>query len=254
MTLKMSSFDIAWLRGVFLDCDRLSRPVMGIGDWDDAACLEFGGKRLIASCDGPYKKRLVMKSALIHAATDVIVKGGRPLFALDTLGGPKKDVDEMARSLKEQAMRLKIPLVGGNTNLEGEPMASIFVAGELLVDEPIRDSTGKSGDRLILLGEPIWGGQEERFGKAQTLFDCWYALLGKVEISASKDVTKGGLVQTAKEIAGKSGLECELFDVKLHKYRNLDNFLLSADSKNAKRIMEEASRLGCPSEEAGRLL
>lgn len=250
----MTAFDIQWLRELFLDFDCLSKPVMGIADWDDAACLEVGGKRVVVSCDGPYKKRLVMKSALIHAMTDVIVKGAHPLFALDTLSGPKEDVDEMARSLKRQGMEMQLPIVGGNTNLEGEPLASIFVVGELLLDEPIRDSGGKKGDDMILLGEPIWGEQEERFEKAMNLFDCWYNLIAKVSINAAKDVTKGGLENTAKEIAEHSQIGYELFDTDVHKYRNLDNFLLSADSKNAEEIMRLTKGMGCPAKKAGRLI
>lgn len=246
----MTAFDVRWLREVFLDFDKISKPVMGIADWDDAACVRFGGKKLVLSCDGPYKKRLVMKSALIHAATDVVVKGAKPLFALDSLNGPEKDVREMAESLKKQGMAMRIPILGGNTNLEGEPSASIFVAGELLLEKPIRDSTAKKGDVLILLGEPIWGEQEERFEKAKKLFDCWFKIIGKVKIHAAKDVTKGGLALTSKEIADKSGLKLELFDTKLHKYRNLDNFLLAVDPKAAKRITAIAN---CPAVEVGRL-
>ena len=77
---------IEWIREEFIMMDDLINPIMGIKDWDDSCAVEFSGK-LVVSTDGPYKKRLVMKSALIHAATDVIVKGAKPLFALDTLIG-----------------------------------------------------------------------------------------------------------------------------------------------------------------------
>jgi len=262
----MTAFDVQWLREVFLECDRVSKPVMGIADWDDAACIAFGNKRLVLSCDGPYKKRLVMKSALIHAATDVIVKGARPLAALDTLSGSEKDVREMAESLRAQAKAMRIPILGGNTNLNGtsmdvfggEPLASIFVFGELLLDEPIRDSGGKKGDALLLLGDSLWGEQDERFKKAKKLFSFWYSLLddvnaGKVKINAAKDVTKGGLALTAKEIADKSGRKLELYGIKIHKYRNLDNFLLATDKKSAGFITKAAAKAKCPCIEAGRL-
>ena len=97
------------------------------------------------------------------------------------------------------------------------------------------------------------GEQEERFEKAKKLFKCWYELIGKVKINAAKDVTKGGLVNTAKEIAEHSQVGYELFDIDVHKYRNLDNFLLSADSKNAEEIMRLAKGMGCPALKAGRL-
>jgi selenophosphate synthetase-related protein len=247
----MASFDVRWLRGVFLEFDKVSKPVMGIADWDDAACVGFGGKRLVLSCDGPYKKRLVMKSALIHAATDVIVKGAKPLVALDTLSGPERDVREMADSLRKQGLAMKIPIVGGNTNLEGEPQASIFVVGELLLEEPIRDSTAKRGDVLLLIGEPLWGEQKERFAKAKKLFACWFKVIESCKINAAKDVTKGGLALTASEIAEKSGLKAELFDIKIHKYRNLDNFLVAVDKRNAEKVKSICKKMKCPCIEAG---
>jgi selenophosphate synthetase-related protein len=81
---------IEWIREELLEMDSLIHPVMGIASWDDSVVVDFGNKRLVASVDGPYKKRLVMKSALIHSATDVVVKGARPLFALDTVTGSEK--------------------------------------------------------------------------------------------------------------------------------------------------------------------
>ncbi len=248
----MTAFNVEWLRDVFGPFDKVSNPVMGIKDWDDAACVESCG-RLVLSCDGPYKKRLVMKSALIHAATDVIVKGAHPLFALDTLSGPEKDVREMAASLKAQGIAMRIPILGGNTNLEGEPLASIFVAGELLLKEPIRDSTAKKGDVLLLIGEPLWGEQKERFKKATNLFECWYEIIKKAKIHASKDVTKGGLALTAGEVAKKSHLKAQLFDLKIHKYRNLDNFLVAVDGKNAGIVKKICAKHKCPVLEAGKL-
>ena len=239
--------NLDWLRELFLELDKLANPIMGIGSWDDAVCVEFGGKKLIASCDGPYKKRLVMKSALIHASTDVIVKGAKPLFALDTLTGSEIEVKEMAKSLKRQSKEMEIPILGGNTMIENvEPKANLFVVGELVLESPIRDSGGKEGDKLMVLGEPIWGSQSERFEKARKLFDCWFKILDSgVIINASKDVTKGGLIATAMEIAEKSGLNYELEDnIPFHLSRNLDNFLISIDEKNAEKVLKICSNEG----------
>jgi selenophosphate synthetase-related protein len=172
---------------------------------------------------------------------------------MDTLSGSEKDVKEMAESLHIQGLEMGIPIVGGNTNLENEPSASIFVAGELLIECPIRDSGAWKGDKLLLLGEPIWGEQKERFKKARNLFKCWYEVLAEAEIHASKDVTKGGLTNTAKEIASKSGCSFELADVKIHKYRNLDNFLLAVDERNSEIVKRIAKKNKCPCIEAGKL-
>ena len=127
-----------------------------------------------------------------------------------------------------------------------EPKANLFVIGELVLESPTRDSGGKEGDMLIVLGEPIWGNQSERFEKAKKLFDCWFEILGSgAGINASKDVTKGGLIATVMEIAEKSGLDYELDrEIPFHLSRNLDNFLISVDEKNAEKILKICSDHG----------
>ena len=72
---------LGWLREELLEMDALANPIMGVNSWDDAVVVDFGGKRLVASTDGPYKKRLVMKSALIHAATASLSKAQGPFSA-----------------------------------------------------------------------------------------------------------------------------------------------------------------------------
>lgn len=238
---------IEWLREEFLEMDKILNPVMGIKDWDDSACIKFENKKILASVDGPYTKRLVMKSALIHASTDVVVKGGRPMFALDTLIGNEKDCKEMAGSLKKQALAMQIPILGGNTLFEDtEPRCSLTVFGELLTEEPIRDSGAKKDDLLALIGEPIWGEQEERIEKAKKLFRTWYKILdSKIKIHAAKDVTKGGLISTIYEMEEKSGLEFELDKIPLPLTRNLDNFLISISEKEYEKISEICRKNNC---------
>ncbi|ODS35865.1 MAG: hypothetical protein A7316_03135 [Candidatus Altiarchaeales archaeon WOR_SM1_86-2] len=243
---------LEFLREEFSGMDNLTdlKVIMGIRDWDDSACVKFGGKKLVASVDGPYKKRLVMKSALIHASTDVVVKGAVPLFALDTLIGGREDIEEMAASLRVQSEAMKIPILGGNTMFEenAKPRANLAVIGELMLDEPIRDCGAKKGDKLMLIGEPIWGDQEERIEKAKRLFFTWFEILSAgVKVNASKDVTKGGLISTIYEISEKSGAEFEIrsIDAKVHLTRNLDNFLISLDAKECERVLDICKRNDC---------
>lgn len=239
---------IEWLRKDFMELDNLINPIMGIKDWDDSCCIEFLGK-LAASTDGPYAKRLVMKSALIHAATDVVVKGAKPLFALDTLIGTEPEIKEMAGSLKRQAIAMKIPILGGNTRIkEAEPMCNLTIIGKLITDKPIRDSGAQKGDLLVLIGEPIWGEQKERIKKAKKLFKTWFEILdNNVKIHAAKDVTKGGLISCIYEISEKSNIEFKLNLDNFHysTTRNLDNFLIAASTGNYNKLLEICKRAGC---------
>lgn len=231
--------DNLWIRDYLAQMDDLCESVMGLRDFDDAVCVAFDGK-LVASTDGPYDKRLVMKSALIHSATDVVVKGAKPVFALDNLCGTMEDVREMLSSLRHQALEMQIPILGGNTKVEStKPTASITVFGCMVTEEPIRDCCAKRGDLVGLLGEPIWGDRNERIKKAITLFSTWYELLESVTISSSKDVTKGGLHAAAYEMQHKSNTKFEIGDLSLPLRKNLDNFIFTfseADLKEVKRV------------------
>ena len=244
---------ILFIREYLKDLDSIINPILGIKDWDDSACIKFGNEKLVVSIDGPYTKRLVMKSALVHATTDVVVKGAVPLFAMDSMIGNRNDVEDMIKSLKIQAEKLKIPILGGNTLLEdSEPRCTICVIGKLLLEEPIRDSTSMSNDILVLLGEPIWGEQAERLEKALKLFDCWFSIIKEVKINAAKDVTKGGLLSCIHEMEMKSGLKFELFgNIELPLTRNLDNFLISIRENNFHRIKKIAAKKKCPVKKIG---
>lgn len=236
---------IEWIRDALSVMDDIADPVMGIRDWDDAACVEFSG-RLVASADGPYNKRLVLKSALVHAATDVVVKGARPEFALDTLIGPEEDVEEMLKSLKKQAEAMRIPLLGGNTLIEdAEPRCSLTVIGKLLLPEPIRDSTASKGDVVVLVGEPIWGEMDERLDKAKTLFAAWYDALESVKFTAAKDVTKGGLSAVVYEMEAKAAVKFRLDEVPYPVSRNLDNFIATLPEFEYVNLEKACTQHGC---------
>ncbi|HHQ45033.1 MAG TPA: hypothetical protein ENN13_02735 [Candidatus Altiarchaeales archaeon] len=243
---------IKWIREIFLPMDDIANPVMGIREWDDSVCIEFCG-RLLASCDGPYTKRLVMKSALVHAATDVVVKGGKPLFALDCVIGGRPDVEEMIDSLNIQALSLDIPILGGNTLFEDvEPRASLTVVGELLLDAPIRDSTAVSGDLIALLGEPVWGERVERLEIAKRMFEAWFKIIEEVEINSSKDVTKGGLSSCIAEMEEKSGKKFKLIgNIPYPLGRNLDNFLVTLSEKEFEKLKEVCGENKCRLEKIG---
>ncbi|MFC2162921.1 AIR synthase related protein [Candidatus Altiarchaeota archaeon] len=243
---------IAWVRDELLAMDGLADPIMGIGSWDDAVCISHDGT-LLASMDGPYDKRLVLKSALIHAATDVVVKGARPVFALDSVAGPEVDVRQMIDSLKAQALAMELPILGGNTRIEDvKPTATVCVVGTLIIAEPIRDSGAGPGDRVCLLGEPLWGAQDERIGKAKILFSAWYRALEEgIVINSSKDVTKGGITGVVHEMQEKSGRMFELGEPTHSLTRNLDNFLITLAEGECVRLKAISEDMGCPLEVIG---
>lgn len=247
---------LSWIRDELIKMDDLAEPVLGISAWDDSIVHPFGNKLLVVSADGPYAKRLVMKSALIHASTDVIVKGAKPLFALDCIIGSQADVRLMIASLKQQALSLKIPLLGGNTLFEDvEPRCTLTVVGELLVDDPITDCSAQSGDVIALIGEPIWGEPDERLKKAQSLFSAWFDLIKNTKINSAKDVTKGGLVSTVYEMEKKSQKKFDLVDnIPYSTTRNLDNFLVTLPAGEVDTVKKVCKKHNCPLEIIGEVI
>ena len=225
-----------WIHELLSDMDEKIKPIMGLNDFDDAVCVDLKSK-IIASTDGPYEKRLTLKSALIHACTDVWVKGGKPIFALNNLFGTIGDCKEMLEALHTQSKGIGLPILGGNTKYSEEnPMCCITVIGELILDSPIRDCGAKSSDVIAIMGEPLWGEMDERIEKANALFAAWSEALANIQINSAKDVTKGGFEATSYEMMFKSKKEFELLDFPYSTTRNLDNFLLTLSEKDFEKL------------------
>ncbi|MBD3262108.1 MAG: hypothetical protein GF334_10665 [Candidatus Altiarchaeales archaeon] len=246
--------DLYWIRDLLIASDKQMsvKPLLGVASWDDAVCIDFSGK-LVLSSDGPYTRRLVLKSALIHAAGDVVVKGAEPLFAQDMVIGGKEDVQKMVASLKIQSEAIKCPLCGGNTLYEKtQPRCSITVVGRLIVENPISDAGSQEEDIVCLLGEPIWGGQRQRINKTKTLWSTWYSALERIKVNASKDVTKGGLISTVYEMQHKSRKKIRLEKNQPYPVtRNLGNFLITLDEKNYEALKKLCEKTGCALEKIG---
>ena len=236
---------IEWIRDELDDMDNMINPIMGIRDFDDAVCHSFNGK-IIASIDGPYDKRLVLKSALVHACTDVIVKGAKPIFALEALYGSMDDVRLMVDKIKIQSVHLNVPVIGGNTKIGvGDPTATFAIFGELLLGEPIRDCTAEKGDKICLIGEPLWGEMQQRLVNAKKMFSAWYELLEKIKITSSKDVTKGGLSAQIYEMEKKSNKSFNVCEIEYPMSKNLDNFLVTLKQKDYPTVSRICEKHDC---------
>ncbi|AAM02771.1 AIR synthase-related protein [Methanopyrus kandleri] len=226
------------------------RAEVGLADYDDAAVVRVDGK-LVVSSDGPYAFRLVRKSALVHASTDVLVAGGEPRFAVDTIIAPtEKGALEAARRIGRQARALGIEILGGNTMIEDdveEPKVSLTVMGPLVAPEPITDCGAEPGDSVLLVGEPIHGSFQERMERARRLFDTFPELARRGLVKAAKDVTKGGLVAMAALVCAKSGVGMDLNSVPYSSItRNWDNVLAVVSPDDVEEVLNVCAERGCP--------
>ncbi len=235
-----------------------SEAWVGLADFDDAAVVGVENG-LVVSADGPYAFRLVRKSAVVHAATDVLVAGGRPRFVVDTIIAPSwEGALEAAECIGRQARELGLEVLGGNTMVEddvGEPKVSLTVMGELVAPEPITDRGAEPGDVVLLVGEPIHGGFRERMERARRLFRAFPEVARRGLVKAAKDVTKGGLVAMAALVCAKSGVGMRLDSVPYASItRNWDNVLAVVGEEDVGEVLEVCVERGCPVSVIGRVV
>ncbi len=237
---------------------RRSEARVGLADFDDAAVVSVEDG-LVVSADGPYAFRLVRKSAVVHAATDVLVVGGRPRFVVDTIIAPSEEgALEAAECIGRQARELGLEVLGGNTMVEDdveEPKVSLTIMGELVAPEPITDEGAEPGDVVVLVGEPIHGGFEERMEKARRLFRAFPEVARRGLVKAAKDVTKGGLVAMAALVCAKSGVGMRLDSVPYSSItRNWDNVLAVVEEDDVEEVLRVCSECECPVSVVGRVV
>jgi len=139
--------------------------VVGIGD--DTAALRLSGNRLLlATCDiqleghhflrDKITPQQLGRKALAINLSDIASMGGRPRYALVSLGLPKdlavSWVDALYDGLQEEAARFSTSIVGGN--ITGSPLilVDITLFGEVEEDRLLRRSGARVGDRLLVTG------------------------------------------------------------------------------------------------------
>jgi len=159
--------------GEFGLIDRIARrlPAPGaevmVGIGDDTAAIRVSGDRLLlATCDiqleghhflrDKIAPQQLGRKALAINLSDIASMGGRPRYALVSLGLPKDLavawVDALYDGLQEEAARFSTSIVGGN--ITGSPLILVDVTlfGEVEEDRLLRRSGARVGDRLLVTG------------------------------------------------------------------------------------------------------
>lgn len=140
-----------------------------VGNGDDAAVIRAGdGKCWVVTCDaqvsgvhfpsmGDVSGFAVGYKSLAVNVSDVAAMGGRPRFALISLGIPEEtsvsfldDVYGGVRALSEQ---YDILVLGGNvTRTSGPLFVDVFLVGEVMEEKVLRRSGARAGDRILVTG------------------------------------------------------------------------------------------------------
>ena len=133
---------------------------MGFETADDAAAVRLeSGRVLVQSVDfftpivdDPYQFGQI---AAANALSDIYAMGATPLFALNVVAFPRKELplDTLAEILKggmDKAHEAGIHIVGGHTIDDAEPKYGLVVTGEVDEARLIRNDTARAGDALVL--------------------------------------------------------------------------------------------------------
>ncbi len=147
---------------------RSDRVTLGIGD-DTASFLPHPGYEVLVTCDSLVEGRHYLsgritpldlgRRAMALNISDIGAMGGRPLYALVSLGLkgelPVRDVEEMYRGFLLELNPFKAVIIGGNLTQSPDGMfIDITLMGEVEQGKGVRRSGARPGDAIFVTGYP----------------------------------------------------------------------------------------------------
>ena len=144
------------------------RVTLGIGD-DTASFVPRPGYELLVTCDCVVEGRHYLpgrissldlgRRAMALNISDIGAMGGRPLYALISLGLKAdtlvRDVEEMYRGFLLELNPFSASIIGGNLTKSGNGMfIDITLIGEVEEGKGVRRSGAKPGDVIFVTGYP----------------------------------------------------------------------------------------------------
>lgn len=216
--------------------DVILRPEIG----EDCAAIDFGGYACVMSTD-PITGAVAGAGALaIHiSCNDVATCGLRPLGIMVTILAPtdaaEEDIRKVMEDAGEAAAGLGVEIIGGHTEVTSAVnriVISTTAIGKVQKDRIVRSSGAQVGDDVIMTkwagleGTSIIASDNERelAGKltpeeletARSFMEHISVVeegvaAGEFGASSMHDVTEGGILGAAWEIAESSGKGIEIF-------------------------------------------
>jgi thiamine-monophosphate kinase len=147
---------------------RSERVTLGIGD-DTASFLPRPGYEILVTCDSIVEGRHYLsghitpldlgRRAMTLNISDIGAMGGRPLYALVSLGlkadFPVRDVEEMYRGFLVELNPFHTSIIGGNLTRSGNgQFIDITLIGEVEQGKGVRRSGARPGDVILVTGFP----------------------------------------------------------------------------------------------------
>ncbi len=207
---------------------------MGYEGADDAAAVRLDDGKLIIQTvdfftpvvDDPYEFGQI---AAANALSDIYAMGGKPLFALNIVGFPIKELPksiltEILQGGADKAAEAGIPIVGGHSIDDKEPKYGLVVTGEVDEDK-MWTNAGAQPEDVLLLTKPLGTGviataikkgvaaEETIFAAIQTMSELnknAAELLSELDIHSATDVTGYGLLGHLLEMCQGSNISAEV--------------------------------------------
>ena len=196
-----------------------------VGNGDDAAVIKAAdGKCWVVTCDAQVSGvhfpstadvsgfAVGYKSLAVNVS-DVAAMGGKPRFALISLGIPEQtpvsfldDVYGGVRALSEQ---YDILVLGGNvTRTSGPLFVDVFLVGEVMEEKALRRSGARVGDRILVTGYlgDAAAGLHLLSGSQVRIREDLYASLTRAQLEPRPCVAEGVVV-------AESGLATAMMDI-----------------------------------------
>ncbi len=211
-----------------------NRVLIGFEESDDAAVVRLDGDRYLVQTvdfftpivDDPYQFGQI---AAANSLSDIYAMGGQPLFALNVVGFPIKELPksvltEILQGGADKADEAGITIVGGHSINDKEPKYGLVVTGEVNKNQFIRNDTAKEGDVLVLtkpLGIGIIATAIKKGEANKSLIDAAVEvmvtlnksaadIMNSLEVHAATDITGYGLLGHLSEICNGSYVSSEI--------------------------------------------
>ena len=243
------------VRRVFWHMDeRVEDLLFGIRQGDDSIIVGD----MVVNMEGPYPLKTGRKTGLIHTCSDIVIMGGRPLFAMNAMQVDSfEQAKEVAEDLKKQSIGIGVPIIGGNTQMENDlkPCISFTIFGKLIGD-PIADAGLMAGDRVLMLGQVLDGEIGERVYRAKTRFETFLDIVeSKTKIHAAKDASRGGWFGNLAEMLIKSKTGIKITSIPYARIsRYMGTYLMGVPPEEIDKIVSIAAKHSCPLVEVGEVI